>query len=116
MSQNSPSISNTTIIWICYGLYGAAIICGGMTAVVAVIINYLTRNTADELCKKHIQWQIGTFWGALISSILLIGVSFILGITVVLSFLIYPLWFIFAIWYIYRVAKGALAFNSRKAV
>ncbi len=117
MSQNNTTISNTTLLWICYGLYAAALICGGITALVAVVIGYIKRKDAnDALTTSHLNWQIATFWQTLIGLIAMAIVSFLLTITLVLSFLIFPLWVLFAIWYIYRVAKGALALNSGNCV
>ncbi len=116
MSQRS-SISNTTLLWICYGLYGAALICGGITAIIAVIIGYLKRKDInDALTNSHLSWQIATFWQVAIGMVAVAIVSFLLTITVVLSFLVFPLWFLLAIWYIYRIAKGALALNNGRSI
>ncbi len=117
MSQQNTQISNTTLLWICYGLYGAALICGGITALVALIIGHIKRKDAnDALTASHLNWQITTFWQSLIGIIAVAILSFILSITVILSFLVFPLWLLFVVWYIYRVAKGALALNSGKCI
>ncbi len=117
MSQKIPHMSNATLLWICYGLYAAALICGGITALIAVIIGHLKRKEInDALTLNHLNWQIATFWKMLIGIIAISVISFLLTITVLLSFLVYPLWLLPLIWYIYRVAKGALALNGGKMV
>ncbi len=115
MSQGK--IKDSTLVWICYALYAGALICGGITCIIAVIVNYLTRgNIQDPILRNHIDWQIGTFWRALIGGGVLVVLTFLLAVTWILSFLTFPLWLVFAIWYIYRIAKGALALNSGKTV
>ncbi len=112
-----PFLSEKNLVWLCYGLYALSLVTGGIAAIVAVIINYLKRNELqDPLCKRHMEWQIATFWHVLMASVAVLILSFLLTITVILSFLTFILWFIPGIWFIYRIVKGALAFNDRKMV
>ncbi|HEV8690931.1 MAG TPA: hypothetical protein VGQ91_11585, partial [Ideonella sp.] len=77
----------------------------GITAIVAVIINYIKReDTAGTIYESHFTWQIRTFWWSLLWSVigfatLIIGVGF-----VVLT--------VSAIWAIYRIVKGFLNWND----
>ncbi len=118
--QNQNTLGNIpdkTIIWLCYALYACSLVSGGITALVAVIINYILKNNNNHaLIASHIQWQISTFWKLLIGSIALVIVTFILNITIIFAFLSYILWLVFIIWYIYRIAKGALALNKNSPV
>src|SRR6202008_512687 len=55
----------------------------GITAIVAVIINYIKReDTAGTIYESHFTWQIRTFWWSLLWSVigfvtLIIGVGFV---------------------------------------
>ena len=79
----------------------------GLTAVIAVIINYVKRDDArGTLYESHFTWQIRTFWWSLawallgfITSFILVGFAILFGA---------------AIWSIYRIVKGWLYWNDRK--
>ena len=80
----------------------------GVTAIVAVIINYVKRDeTRGTLWESHFQWQIRTFWYSLIGFLisapltLLFGLGFVTGGAV---------W----VWFVYRIVRGFLAFNDQK--
>ncbi len=108
---------NKNTVWLCYGLYMASVFFGGLTSLVAVIINYASKGKSNsDLINDHIKWQIGTFWKSLIAVILLVIITYLLHITIILAFISYLLWLIFFIWYLYRLIKGAIAFNDGKRV
>ncbi len=110
-------MNDKTLAWIGYALYAAALLSFGICALIAVILNYLKRgDCSSDLIKSHMNWQIGTFWRAVIYGIITGIVSFLLTITVVGVILVVPVWIVFSVWYIYRVVKGALALNSNKAI
>ena len=81
----------------------------GLTWIVGVVINYLkiddVRNTWLE---THFNWQLRTFWLGLAG----MGVAWLLTVVkigVLIGFAV-------TVWAIYRVAKGWLALNERKAM
>jgi uncharacterized membrane protein len=101
-----------TLLKIChviYGLQALAYFTGGMTGIVAIVINYIK---ADDVrgtwLEPHFRWQRRTFWiglaWAVIGAILaIVGIGFLLL-------------FALFVWLVYRVAKGWLALMDRKTV
>ena len=93
---------------ICYALYAVSCIVG-VTAVAAIIINYLKRDeVSGTWVASHFEWQIKTFWYGLAGA----------AVSWVLMFILigFPLMLAVAVWVIYRVVKGWLALNDRKPV
>ena len=93
---------------IIYFLYAASVF-AGVTAIVAIIINYLKRDdVAGTWLVSHFRWQVRTFWFSVMWSV--IGwMTFFIGI----GFII---WGVAAIWAIYRIVKGWLSLNDGKPV
>ena len=86
---------------ICYALYAASCLVG-VTAIAAIIVNYLKRDdVAGTWVASHFEWQIKTFWYALAGAI----VSWLLMI-VLIGF---PMFLAVVVWTIYRIVKGWLA-------
>jgi uncharacterized membrane protein len=93
----------TTVI---YGLYALSIF-AGVTAIVAIVLNYIKRDDArGTWLESHFTWQIRTFWWSVlwcvagaITWIILIG---------------WVVWGVAFIWFIYRIAKGWLNLNDNK--
>ena len=86
---------------ICYALYAASCLVG-LTAIAAIIVNYLKRDdVAGTWVASHFEWQIKTFWyglaGAVVSWLLMIA---LIG---------FPLLLAVGVWVIYRIVKGWLA-------
>lgn len=93
---------------ICYALYAVSCLIG-ITAVAAIIINYLKRDeVAGTWVASHFEWQIKTFWYALAGAI----------VSWILMFLLigFPLMLAVAVWAIYRIVKGWLALYEGKPV
>ncbi len=110
-------MNDKMLAWIGYALYAAALVSFGACALIAVILNYIKRgDCSSELIKSHMDWQIGTFWRAIIYGAIVYVVTFLLAITIIGLVLVWPIWICFTIWYIYRIAKGAIALNGNKAV
>jgi uncharacterized membrane protein len=80
-------------------------------SVVAVIINYIKRDDADgTIYRSHMNWQIRTFWWWLFWTALLVVFGVItLGLA-------WPLIVVPAIWFVYRMIKGLLRLNDRRAM
>ena len=98
--------SGKTLTTIIYALYAASFLVG-ITAIVAIIINYIKKDdVAGTFLESHFRWQIRTFWFGLLWSV--IGV---------ITFLIAIGWFVLianGIWIIYRIVKGWLCLNDNK--
>lgn len=102
-SQSTTSPDNAslkTLTTVIYALYGASFLVG-VTALVAIIINYVKRDdVANTLYDSHFSWQIRTFWFGLLWTIVgFITFFFLIG------------WFVLianAVWIIYRLVKGFL--------
>lgn len=103
-AEELASLRRLTLV--AYFLYALAWF-NGLTAVIAVIINYVKRDDArGTLYESHFTWQIRTFWLTLIwaavgflTSFILIGYAILLGA---------------AIWTIYRIVKGLLFWNDSR--
>ena len=103
------------------GAFGAASVVGmfifGWPSIIAVIINYVKRGEArGTWLESHFDWQIRTFWFAAIWSLFV----FLLGLPLTLVIIGFGIWavgfFILGVWAIYRIAKGWMRLNDRKAV
>ena len=72
-----------TMPLVIYALYLAALISAGMTAVVGVILAYVSKGAAPEWLQSHYVFQIRTFWLSLLFSVigcvlLPLGVGFVI--------------------------------------
>jgi uncharacterized membrane protein len=90
-----------------YALYAVHWLTGGLTILVAIIINYVKRSdAAGTPYEAHFEWQIRTFWigllGYAIGGLLLFVV---IGVAV--------LWAV-SIWMLYRIIKGWLYLYDNK--
>jgi uncharacterized membrane protein len=93
----------TLVIYILYALSPFA----GLSAVVAIIINYIKRDeTAGTIYESHFTWQIRTFWFSLLWAVIG-GATIWLGV----GFLVLAADYI---WVIYRIVKGFLNWNDGK--
>jgi uncharacterized membrane protein len=94
----------TLVIYVLYALSAFV----GLTAIVAIIVNYIKRDDArGTLYESHFRWQIRTFWFGLLWACLGALTIFIFGIGfVVLA--------VNSIWLIYRVVRGFLNWNDGK--
>ena len=103
---NEKLASLKTLTTVIYALYALSLF-NGITAVVAIVLNYIKREEAQGTwLESHFTWQIRTFWWSVlwcvlgaITWIILIG-WVILGVSFV--------------WFIYRIAKGWLNLNDGK--
>lgn len=98
--------SGKTITTIIYALYAASFLLG-ITAIVAIIMNYVKKDdVAGTFLESHFRWQIRTFWFGLLW-----------GVIGAITFLIAIGWFVLianGIWFIYRIVKGWLRLNDNK--
>ena len=99
------------------GAFGAATVVGafvfGWPSIIAVIINYVKRGEArGTWLESHFRWQIRTFWYALLW-VIVAGLVFITVVGIPVAWVMI---FLLGIWAIYRVARGWLALNDRRAL
>jgi uncharacterized membrane protein len=98
------SVKQLTLVT--YLLYAASVFVG-VTAIVAVIINYLKRDDArGTIYESHFTWQIRTFWWGLLWSVIgALTVFLVIGFAILAAN-----W----LWLIYRIVKGFLNWNDGK--
>ncbi len=95
------------------GAFGAASVLGsflfGWPSIIAVILNYVKRGEArGTWLESHFDWQIRTFWWALLWALVTLAVSVPLAL-VVIGFATWAIGlFALGVWAIYRVARGWL--------
>ena len=79
----------------------------GVTALIALIINYVKKDDAEQTwVASHFRWQIRTFWFGLLWSVIGLLTSVIgIGYFILVANLI---------WIIYRIIKGWLNLNDEK--
>ncbi|MFA5701856.1 MAG: hypothetical protein WC913_11330 [Desulfuromonas sp.] len=98
--------SGKNITAIIYALYAASFLVG-ITAVAAIIMNYLKKDdVAGTFLESHFRWQMRTFWFGLLW-----------GVFGTITFHLVVGWLIFmgnGIWILYRIVKGWLRLNDNK--
>lgn len=101
----SREIKLTHII---YALYALSIVVG-LTAIAAIIINYIKRDEVKgTFLESHFNWQMRTFWWGLLWGVIgmitmVIGIGFVVLI-------------VDGIWVLYRIIKGWLNLNDNKPI
>jgi uncharacterized membrane protein len=126
--EASPSIVRVTHIvyglhalGLVLGAFGAATVIGsflfGWPSIIAVILNYIYRGEARcTWVESHFDWQIRTFWFAVLWALIVGGISLILMLVLV-GFITWPLgMFALGVWAIYRVARGWLRLNAMQTM
>ncbi|MXN78278.1 hypothetical protein GR157_26475 [Burkholderia sp. 4701] len=98
-----------TLTHVLYGLYALHWLTGGITGLIAIIINYVKRgDVAGTPYADHFEWQIRTFWRALI--------AYVIGIALAFVFVGFVVMFATWVWTLYRIIKGWLYLNDNKAL
>ena len=104
------------------GVTSAATIVGsfvfGLPSIVAVIMNYARRSDARGThLESHFDWQIRTFWFALlwlvVAGVISLPLVLLLGLGIV-TFAIAA--FVIGVWVVYRVARGWLRLRDQQAI
>jgi len=126
----APVVSESLITYtnIIYALHALSVLTGiltsatvvfsfiaGLPSIIAVIMNYARRSEArGTFLESHFQWQIRTFWFALLWAIVVGAVSFPLLIVLVGFATFYIGALLLGVWIIYRVARGWFALRDRR--
>ena len=127
-ATRAPAAGLVTYAHVIYGLHGLAVLTGvftsasiagrflfGLPSIVAVIMNYARRSEArGTWLETHFEWQIHTFWYAL----LWIGVTLLVGapltLIVIGIYLVIAGFMVVGVWVAYRVARGWLALREQR--
>ncbi|BBP97426.1 hypothetical protein BSFA1_25550 [Burkholderia sp. SFA1] len=99
-----------TFTHVLYALYAVYWLTGGLTGLVAIILNYVKRSdVVGTPCEDHFTWQIRTFWWSLLGHVVGFALIWVLG----LGFLVIgATW----IWTLYRIIKGWLFLYEGKTL
>ncbi|CAJ94475.1 hypothetical protein E6A55_17385 [Cupriavidus necator H16] len=99
------------LLHILYALYAIFWLTGGITALIAIVIDYVKRDDArGSLYASHFAWQIRSFWWSVVWGVL----GGVLFATVVLMPLAFAVWGVLSLWMLYRIVKGWLYLNDSK--
>lgn len=102
VNQSVDKGGNAKIIYI---LYLVSLVFG-ITSLIGLIMAYVNKNDAPDWLKSHYQWQIRTFWMALLYTIIgIITASILIGFLVLL---------LNVIWFIIRCIKGLSALEKQQ--
>jgi uncharacterized membrane protein len=107
--QYVVSESDYTFVLIAHILMGVAILTGGLSSIIAVIMAYVKRNdVGGTYLESHCKWIAETFWWTFWLSIAggiltFVGIGFLILIGV---------W----VWSIYRVIVGVIRISERRAL
>ncbi|NUY04042.1 DUF4870 family protein [Paraburkholderia youngii] len=96
-----------TLTHVLYALYAVHWLTGGLTVLVAIIINYVKRaDVAGTPYEAHFGWQIRTFWMGL--------VGYAIGALLLVVVIGIPVLWAVSIWMLYRIIKGWLYLYDNK--
>ncbi|MBT8419892.1 MAG: hypothetical protein KJO08_03425 [Gammaproteobacteria bacterium] len=105
--DNEKDKSAKTITTVVYALQAASFLFGGITFLIAIIVNYVKRmDVQGTWLESHFRWQMRTFWFSLVLTILSV-ITLPLGIG-------YFIFVVTVIWVIYRIVKGWVRLSDRK--
>jgi uncharacterized membrane protein len=109
VQDSSDPRNMRTFTHVLYALYAVYWLTGGLTGLIAIILNYIKRSdAAGTPYEDHFTWQIRTFWWALLGHVIglvtiWIGIGFVILAAV-------------SIWTLYRVVKGWLFLYENKTI
>jgi len=110
-SGGSISSDDRTMPLVTYGLMIAAYAVG-VTAIIGVILAYVTRAEASAAAKTHYDFIIRTFWISLIVNV----TAFVLMFTIILAPLSFLTFFLVMIWYLVRMIMGLVKLANGDAI
>lgn len=86
---------------------------GGIPSIIAVILNYVKRGEVrGSWLDSHFSWQIRTFWYAA----MWVVVAYLMFITIIGIPFFFVIVALAGLWVMYRVVRGWLALNDRRAM
>ena len=106
-SEELASLKQITMV--IYALQALGFLTGGVTATIAIVINYVKReDVSGTLYQSHFEWQMRTFWWGLLWGVI--------GMMLVVVFVGFAVLFAAWVWTVYRVVKGWLKLTEGKPV
>ena len=97
-TEESKLAANRTLTTVIYALYAASLLVG-MTALVAIVINYIKKDdVVGTYLESHFRWQIRTFWYALLWAAIGV-VTYVLLIGMLILFIDF-------VWFLYRIIRA----------
>ena len=126
LHEPAPGLLNYTHL--IYGLHACAVLTGlltsssiagrflfGVPSIVAVILYYARRAEArGTWLESHFDWQIRTFWFALLWVVITLLVGAPLTLVIIGIYVVIIGFAIIGIWVAYRVARGWLNLRERR--
>lgn len=104
--DNEKLKSAKTITMVVYALQAVAFLVG-ITALIAIIINYVKRGDVQGTwLASHFKWQIRTFWYSMLWAVI--------GFVLLFVFVGYLVLMANVVWVIYRIVKGWLRLVDNK--
>jgi len=108
------------LVYVLYGVAGVSSLVSaglaiaplfGLIGLIGLVIAHLKRNdTRGTWLESHFQWQIRTFWFALLWAVL----GWMFMVTIVFFFIALAIWAVTSLWILYRVIRGFLRLNDRQ--
>ncbi len=136
LENKEMDMADTPVLWpkdglirishVIYGLHALTVLTGLMTpafivtafitgwpSLIAVVLSYVKRGEArGTFLESHFRWQIRTFWFALLWLLLAGGLAItLIGIPLALLLAVGA-----GLWVLYRVVRGWINLNDRKAM
>jgi membrane protein len=112
-TQAVPADSMRMFTLVCYFLHVLGIATGGISSIVAVIINYMKRREAfGTPYQGHHEYMIRTFWVSVISAVILMVLMILSAVLIYLApfawLVIWPAAIALLVWVLYRLVTGGL--------
>ena len=105
---SGPGEEIVQITHVAYGLYALGVLTG-ILAIAGLIVAYIKRDDAvGTYLESHYSWLIRTFWWGMLWTV----IGLILSIVVIGFAVLAAAW----IWWVYRVIKGWLRLNEKRAI
>lgn len=112
-TQAVPADSMRTFTLWCYVLHVLGVATGGVSSIVAVIINYMKRKEAlGTSYQGHHEYMIRTFWVSVIGAVILMVLMILSAALIYLApfawLVIWPAAIALLVWVLYRLVTGGL--------
>jgi uncharacterized membrane protein len=128
VGQREPEAGLVRYTHLIYGLHACAVLTGafssasiagrflfGLPSIVAVILNYARRSEARHTwLESHFDWQIHTFWYALLWVVITLLIGAPLTLIVIGVYIVIVGFTVVGLWVMYRVARGWLGLRDRR--
>jgi len=129
-TERQPDAGLITYAHIIYALHASAVLTGvltsssiagrflfGVPSIIAVIMNYARRAEAHGTwLETHFDWQIRTFWRALLWIAITLLVGGLLTLIVIGIFIVIAGFCVVGLWVAYRVIRGWIALREHRAM